>query len=65
MTSKKFILVVFASTVIFKSFSRKIWQKPFLILSIICGFELKAAKPLLCTPAYSELLPFFFFFKSL
>ena len=35
-----------ASTVIFKSFSGKIWQKPFLIFSICWGFALNAAKPM-------------------
>ena len=57
MTSKKFTLVMFASTVIFKSFSRKIWQKPFLILSICSGFQLKAATP---SSLYRPmLLPYF------
>ena len=45
VTSKKLTLVVLASTVIFKSLSRKTLQMPFLIFSISCGVPLKAAKP--------------------
>ena len=57
MTSKKLTLVMLASTVIFKSFSRNIWQKPFLIFSICWGFVLNVAKP---SSLYRPmLLPYF------
>ena len=45
MTSRKLTLVVFASTVIFKSWSRKTLHMPFLIFSTSCGFPLRAANP--------------------
>ena len=45
MTSRKLTIVVLASTMIFKSVSRKILHSSFLIFSISCGFLLKAANP--------------------
>ena len=42
LTSKKFTLVTLASTVIFRSLSRKILHKSFLILSISWGVLLNA-----------------------
>ena len=44
MTSKKLTLVVLASTVIFKSLSRKTLQMPFLIFSFSCGVPLLRRK---------------------
>ena len=45
VTSKKLTLVRLASTVIFRSLSRKVLHKSFLILSISCGVLLNAYNP--------------------
>ena len=45
VTSRKFTMVLFASIVIFRPFSRKILHSSFLIFSISCGILSKAARP--------------------
>ena len=51
VTSKKFTLVTLASTVIFRSLSRKILHKSFLILSISWGVFIECRQPVIAIKA--------------